>query len=160
MLGEGQILAQVKAAHKLAQKYQGLGRLLDRLFKQAISAGKRVRSETSIGTGAVSISSAAVELAQTKVRDLAACRVTIIGAGKMSRLLVQHLLAKRAATVAIVNRSPRRATELANQFPEAQLQLYSLAGSGRGDRLVGFGVYQHRRYRANFGSSKTRTLLG
>ena len=126
VLGEGQILAQVKAAHKLAQKYQGLGRLLDRLFKQAISAGKRVRSETSIGTGAVSISSAAVELAQTKVRDLAACRVTIIGAGKMSRLLVQHLLAKRAATVAIVNRSPRRATELANQFPEAQLQLYSL----------------------------------
>ena len=126
VLGEGQILAQVKAAHKLAQKYQGLGRLLDRLFKQAISAGKRVRSETSIGTGAVSISSAAVELAQTKVRDLGTCRVTIIGAGKMSRLLVQHLLAKRAATVAIVNRSPRRATELANQFPEAQLQLYSL----------------------------------
>ncbi|MGL6342103.1 MAG: glutamyl-tRNA reductase, partial [Waterburya sp.] len=67
VLGEGQILAQVKNTYKLGQKYQGLGRLLDRLFKQAISTGKRVRSETSIGTGAVSISSAAVELVHTKV---------------------------------------------------------------------------------------------
>jgi len=60
VLGEGQILAQVKNAHKLAQKYHGIEQLLDRLFKQAMTAGKRVRTETSIGTGAVSISSAAV----------------------------------------------------------------------------------------------------
>ncbi|MGF1479018.1 MAG: glutamyl-tRNA reductase [Cyanophyceae cyanobacterium] len=126
VLGEGQILAQVKTAHKLAQKYQGIGRLLDRLFKQAISAGKRVRSETSIGTGAVSISSAAVELAQTKIPDLASCRITIVGAGKMSRLLVQHLLAKKATSISIVNRSPRRAIELVNQFPQAQLQIHAL----------------------------------
>ncbi|MEC4893331.1 MAG: glutamyl-tRNA reductase [Oscillatoria sp. PMC 1051.18] len=127
VLGEGQILAQVKTTHKLAQKHQGIGRLLDRLFKQAISAGKRVRSETSIGTGAVSISSAAVELAQMKVQNLAAVRVTIIGAGKMSRLLVQHLLAKGAATISIVNRSSKRAEELARKFPDAEIQIYSLA---------------------------------
>ncbi|MFM7189460.1 MAG: glutamyl-tRNA reductase, partial [Microcystaceae cyanobacterium] len=59
VLGEGQILAQVRNTHKLGQKYQAVGRLLDRLFKQAITAGRRVRTETSIGTGAVSISSAA-----------------------------------------------------------------------------------------------------
>lgn len=127
VLGEGQILAQVKTTHKLAQKYQGLGRLLDRLFKQAITAGKRVRSETNIGTGAVSISSAAVELAQIKVEDLTLRRVCIIGAGKMSRLLVQHLLAKGSSNIAIVNRSQRRAEELASQFPDARLQIYSLA---------------------------------
>lgn len=127
VLGEGQILAQVKNTHKLAQQYQGLGRLLDRLFKQAITAGKRVRSETSIGTGAVSISSAAVELAQAKVENLAACRVTVVGAGKMSRLLVQHLIAKGATQIAIVNRSLRRAEELASQFPEVKLQLQPLA---------------------------------
>ncbi|MEC4985638.1 MAG: glutamyl-tRNA reductase [Oscillatoria sp. PMC 1068.18] len=126
VLGEGQILAQVKTTHKLAQKHQGIGRLLDRLFKQAISAGKRVRSETSIGTGAVSISSAAVELAQMKVQNLAAVRVTIIGAGKMSRLLVQHLLAKGAATIAIVNRSSKRAEELARKFPDAEIQIHPL----------------------------------
>ncbi|WP_013322978.1 glutamyl-tRNA reductase [Gloeothece verrucosa] len=126
VLGEGQILAQVKNTHKLAQKYQGIGRLLDRLFKQAMTAGKRVRTETSIGTGAVSISSAAVELAQMKVIDICLCRVVIIGAGKMSRLLVKHLLSKGVTKIAIVNRSLRRAEELASLFPEAQLQLHPL----------------------------------
>ncbi|BAU66691.1 glutamyl-tRNA reductase [Stanieria sp. NIES-3757] len=127
VLGEGQILAQVKNTHKLAQKYGGLGRLLDRLFKQAISTGKRVRSETSIGTGAVSISSAAVELAQIKVENIAPLKVTIIGAGKMACLLVKHLLAKGATEIAIVNRSHRRAQELADKFPEASLKLYPLS---------------------------------
>jgi len=127
VLGEGQILAQVKNTHKLGQQYKGIGRLLNRLFKQAITAGKRVRTETSIGTGAVSISSAAVELAQMKVQNLAACRVAIIGAGKMSRLLVQHLLAKGAATISIINRSQARSQELAGQFPDAGLELYPLS---------------------------------
>jgi glutamyl-tRNA reductase len=127
VLGEGQILAQVKNTHKLAQKYQGLGRLLDRLFKQAISAGKRVRSETSIGTGAVSISSAAVELANAKVENLSSYRIAIIGAGKMSCLLVKHLIAKGVNNIAIVNRSHRRAQELADKFPTAELAIYPLS---------------------------------
>ena len=126
VLGEGQILAQVKNTHKLAQQYRGIGRLLDRLFKQAITAGKRVRSETSIGTGAVSISSAAVELAYMKVPDLSECSVAIIGAGKMSRLLVQHLVAKGSQKIVIVNRSQRRAEELAAQFPGVSLQIQPL----------------------------------
>jgi glutamyl-tRNA reductase len=127
VLGEGQILAQVKNCHKLGQQYQGISRHLNQLFKQAITAGKRVRTETSIGTGAVSISSAAVELAQIKVQNLAAYRVAIVGAGKMSRLLVQHLVAKGAVNIAILNRSLDRAKELANQFPEANLHLHPLA---------------------------------
>ena len=126
VLGEGQILAQVKTTHKLSQKYKGIGRLLDRLFKQAITAGKRVRSETNIGTGGVSISSAAVELAVTKVDDLASRRVSIIGAGKMACLLVKHLVAKGATSITIVNRSQRRAEELAKKFPQAELTLVSL----------------------------------
>ena len=127
VLGEGQILAQVKNTHKIGQKYKGLGRLLDRLFKQAISTGKRVRSETSIGTGAVSISSAAVELAQTKVEDLSSYHVTIIGAGKMSCLLVKHLISKGTTKIAIVNRSHRRAEELAKKFPAAELVIHPLS---------------------------------
>lgn len=126
VLGEGQILSQVKHAHKLAQKYQGIGRLLDRLFKQALSAGKRVRSNTNLGTGAMSISSAAVELAQSKVNNLEAYHCTIIGAGKMARLLVQHLLAKGATQISIVNRSQKRAADLAKQFTDAELQLHPL----------------------------------
>ena len=127
VLGEGQILAQVKNTHNLGQQYAGIGRILNRLFKQALTAGKRVRTETSIGTGAVSISSAAVELAQLKVQNLAACRVAIVGAGKMSRLLVQHLVSKGAAQISILNRSLRRSEELASQFPDAQIQLHLLS---------------------------------
>ncbi|MBW4518819.1 MAG: glutamyl-tRNA reductase [Scytolyngbya sp. HA4215-MV1] len=119
VLGEGQILAQVKHCHKLGQQHNGVGRVLNQLLKQALTAGKRVRTETSIGTGAVSISSAAVELAQMKVQNLAAYRVAIVGAGKMSRLLVQHLIAKGAAHIAIINRSVQKAEELAKQFQDA-----------------------------------------
>ncbi len=127
VLGEGQILAQVKNTHKLGQKYQGLGRLLDRLFKQAISTGKRVRSETSIGTGAVSISSAAVELVYTKVDNLTANSIAIIGAGKMACLLVKHLLSKGVTDIAIVNRSHRRAQKLCEQFAQANITIYPIS---------------------------------
>lgn len=127
VLGEGQILAQVKHCHKLGQQHQGIGRVLNQLFKQALTAGKRVRTETSIGTGAVSISSAAVELAQIKTQNLAACRVGILGAGKMSRLLVQHLLSKGAVNISILNRSLERAQELTKLFPEAELHLHPLS---------------------------------
>jgi glutamyl-tRNA reductase len=126
VLGEGQILAQVKTMHKLGQQYKGVGRILNQLLKQAVGAGKRVRTETSIGTGAVSISSAAVELAQLEADNLSLCRVAIIGAGKMSRLLVQHLIAKGATHITIVNRSRARAEELANQFKDAQIHIHLL----------------------------------
>ncbi|BBD67737.1 shikimate/quinate 5-dehydrogenase [Nostoc commune NIES-4072] len=127
VLGEGQILAQVKTTHKLGQQYNGIKTILNRLFKQALTAGKRVRTETSIGTGAVSISSAAVELAQIKVANLAACRVVILGAGKMSRLLVQHLISKGAVQISIVNRSRERALELTKQFPQQPIEIHPLS---------------------------------
>ncbi len=127
VLGEGQILAQVKATHKLGQQYLGIGSILNRLFKQALTAGKRVRTETSIGTGAVSISSAAVELAQWKVSSLATQQIAILGAGKMSRLLVQHLISKGAVDVTVINRSAKRAEDLKKMFPEIELKLEPLA---------------------------------
>ncbi len=127
VLGEGQILAQVKHTHKLGQQFNGIGTVLNRLFKQALTAGKRVRTETSIGTGAVSISSAAVELAQMQVESFADYRISILGAGKMARLLVQHLLAKGAKEITIINRSIDKAWELAKQFPDGKFQVHELA---------------------------------
>lgn len=127
VLGEGQILSQVKQTHKLSQQHKGISRILNRLFTQALTAGKRVRTETSIGTGAVSISSAAVELVQMKVQNLSNYRVAILGAGKMSRLLVQHLISKGANQISILNRTLGRAKELANQFPDADLRIYTMS---------------------------------
>ncbi|MEB3293053.1 MAG: glutamyl-tRNA reductase [Synechococcales bacterium] len=123
VLGEGQILAQVKYCHQAGQQYRSMGRTLNQLFKQAIGAGKRVRTETSIGTGAVSISSAAVELAQMKLGDLAPQKILILGAGRMSRLLVKHLVSKGATDMTVLNRSLGRAEDLAKEFPEANLKL-------------------------------------
>ncbi|MBG1259716.1 glutamyl-tRNA reductase [Nostoc commune] len=127
VMGEGQILAQVKHAYKLGQQHNGIKQILNQLFKQSLTVAKKVRTETSIGIGAISISAAAVELAQVKMKDLSAYRVAIVGAGKMSRLLVQHLLSKGARRISIINRSIERAQELASQFSEAQLQCYLIS---------------------------------
>jgi glutamyl-tRNA reductase len=125
VMGEGQILAQVKAVHKAGQNCPGFGRHLNGLFKQAITAGKRVRTETSISSGAVSVSSAAAELAQLKLpaRSFDGARVAIIGAGKMSRLLVKHLASKGCDRVTLLNRSRPRAEALAAEFPEVEVDI-------------------------------------
>lgn len=125
VMGEGQILAQVRQVHKVGQNAPGFGRHLNGLFKQAITAGKRVRSETSISTGSVSVSSAAAELAQLKLptRKFDDAKITIIGAGKMSTLLVKHLASKGCKEVTILNRSMPRSEALAAEFPEVKMNL-------------------------------------
>lgn len=129
VIGEGQILSQVKRCYELASEKNGhAGKILTRLLNCAVSAGKRVRAETGIAKGAVSISSAAVELAEHRcIPDLGMpledTRVCIVGAGKMSRLLVQHLLSRDVTDITIVNRSMGRAEELAAMFTKADLNI-------------------------------------
>ena len=136
VLGEGQILAQVKDMVRFAQEHNSLGPILSRLLTQAVSTGKRVRSETNLGVGAVSISSAAVELAQLKLGQsrglsrpatLESEQVAVVGAGRMSRLLLQHLRTKRCSSVVLLNRTLDRATALASDFPNLPLRCRSLA---------------------------------
>mmetsp|Transcript_30625 Transcript_30625/g.86619 ORF Transcript_30625/g.86619 Transcript_30625/m.86619 type:complete len:523 (-) Transcript_30625:238-1806(-) len=125
VMGEGQILAQVRQVYKVGQDCPGFGRQLNGLFKQAITAGKRVRSETTISSGAVSVSSAAAELAQLKLpgNTFDGCNVCIIGAGKMSTLLVKHLASKGCTKMTILNRSYPRAEALQELFPEVQMEI-------------------------------------
>ncbi len=131
VLGEGQILSQVKKMLRLGQEHQSMGPILNRLLTQAVSTGKRVRSETNLGTGAVSISSAAVELAQLKLGQsqgkdqlvsLASEQVAVVGAGRMSRLLLQHLQSKGCTELILVNRTRPRAETLASDFPELDVK--------------------------------------
>ncbi len=125
VLGEGQILSQVKKMLRLGQDHQSIGPILNRLLTQSVSTGKRVRSETNLGTGAVSISSAAVELAQLKLGQsqgkdqlvtLEPEKVAVVGAGRMSRLLLQHLQSKGCTEVTLINRTRKRAESLAADF--------------------------------------------
>ncbi|MFZ9951927.1 MAG: glutamyl-tRNA reductase [Vulcanococcus sp.] len=131
VLGEGQILSQVKKMFRLGQEHRSIGPILNRLLNQAVSTGKRVRSETNLGTGAVSISSAAVELAQLKVGqargvdDLVPLdqeQIAVVGAGRMARLLLQHLQAKGARGVVLLNRTVERAEQMAGDFPGLPVQ--------------------------------------
>jgi glutamyl-tRNA reductase len=131
VLGEGQILSQVKKMVRLGQEHRSIGPILNRLLTQAVSTGKRVRSETNLGTGAVSISSAAVELAQLKVGQARGLedpvpldqeQVAVIGAGRMARLLLQHLRSKGCTGAVLLNRTPARAEALAADFPDLPVQ--------------------------------------
>lgn len=117
VLGEGQILAQVKAAARAGEASGGAGRHLSALLRAALAAGKRVRAETGIATGSVSVSSAAAELAAAECRalggDLRDHVPLVLGAGRMAGLLLRHLGALGVRRVRLVRRSEARARELA-----------------------------------------------
>jgi glutamyl-tRNA reductase len=110
--GEGEILGQVRDAYEAG----ACGPVLDRLFRQALHAGKKVRSETAIGESPASISSAAAALAQQVFGELDGCRVLLIGAGEVSELAARSLAARGASIAAVSSRTPERAESLAGRF--------------------------------------------
>jgi len=135
VVGEGQILSQVKAcySHAIAPATEdelagSANKVLGRLLNSAVMAGKFVRSETEIAKGAVSISSAAVELAMLKSRvdlntPLPQLSIAVVGAGKMSRLLLTHLASHGVTKVVLLNRSRPRADELAAEYPDMEVEV-------------------------------------
>lgn len=123
VLGEGQILAQVKQVVKVGQGVTGFGRNISGLFKHAITVGKRVRTETNIAAGAVSVSSAAVELALMKLPEScnATARMLVIGAGKMGKLVIKHLVAKGCTKMVVVNRSEDRVSAIREEMKDVEI---------------------------------------
>jgi glutamyl-tRNA reductase len=113
MIGEPQILGQVKEAFALAQACEVVGPRLHPLFSQAFSVAKRVRTETGIARHAVSVSFAAVELAKKIFDGLAGRAVLLVGAGKMSELAARHLVEQGAFPIYVANRTWARAQDLA-----------------------------------------------
>lgn len=129
VLGEGQILAQVKQVVKIAQSSGGLGKNIDRLFKDAISTGKKVRTETNISSGAVSVSSAAVELALMKLPSSHAlsARMLLVGAGKMGKLVIKHLAAKGCRRIVVVNPSAAKVDAIRDELEGVEIIYRPLA---------------------------------
>ncbi|MBR4152488.1 MAG: glutamyl-tRNA reductase [Selenomonadaceae bacterium] len=113
ILGEGQILSQVKEAYSIAKAAQATSTILNTLFHRAIASGKRVRTETKIAYNSVSVSSAAVELANKKLGGLADKSALIFGAGKMAQLTAQHLLSHGLKKIFVANHHLSRAEEMA-----------------------------------------------
>src|SRR5262249_40761801 len=116
VVGEPQILGQLKAAYAVAKAHGTICGVLDSLLSRAFGVAKRVRSETGIGQMAVSISYAAVELARKIFGSLDGKTVMIVGAGKMSELSARHLRRSGASHIFVTNRTYERALELANLF--------------------------------------------
>ncbi len=116
VVGEPQILGQVKEAYAQSLAAGATGEILNRLFTKALSVGKRVRTETNIAAGAVSISYAAVELAKKIFQSLEDKTVAIIGAGEMSELTAQHLVKNSVSKVIVANRTYQRAVDIAKKF--------------------------------------------
>ncbi|PSS31536.1 Glutamyl-tRNA reductase [Actinidia chinensis var. chinensis] len=123
VLGEGQILAQVKQVVKVGQGVGGFGRNISGLFKHAITVGKRVRTETNIAAGAVSVSSAAVELALMKLPESShsTARMLVIGAGKMGKLVIKHLVAKGCTKMVVVNRTEERVSAIREELTGVEI---------------------------------------
>jgi len=116
VVGEPQILGQVKKAYKTAVTAGSTGVMLNRLMHKSFSVAKRVRKQTGIGDNAVSISYAAIELAHKIFADLATKSVMLIGAGEMAELAVEHLLAHQVKKIVVANRTFKNALELARKF--------------------------------------------
>ncbi|NIK69864.1 MULTISPECIES: glutamyl-tRNA reductase [unclassified Paenibacillus] len=116
VIGETQILGQVKDAFALAQQQKTTGTLFNMLFKQAVTMAKRAHSETTIGESAVSVSYAAVELGKRIFGQFNKKTVMVIGAGETGELTAKHLYANGADRVIVVNRTYERAAQLAEKF--------------------------------------------
>lgn len=116
IVGEAQILGQVKEAYKCALELGATESIFNRLFREAITIGKRVRTETEIGENAVSISYAAVELAKKIFGNLTGKTAMIIGAGKMSEITAKHLVSSGIKKILIANRTYERSVELSKNI--------------------------------------------
>ncbi len=116
VVGEAQILGQVKEAYEHGFDADTTRRVFNKLFRQSFEVGKRVRTETAIGESAVSISYAAVELAKKVFDNLEGRTILILGAGKMSELTAKHLVCNGVARVLVANRTFERAEEMAGRF--------------------------------------------
>lgn len=123
VLGEPQILGQLKDAYQTARRYHGLGGELERLFQHTFSVAKQVRTETGIGENPVSVAYAAVSMASRIFEDFSRQRALLIGAGETIELVARHLREAGIRELIVANRTRERAEELASEFSAEAISL-------------------------------------
>jgi glutamyl-tRNA reductase len=128
VLGEPQILGQMKDAVRAASEAGALGTTLNQLFQRSFAVAKEVRSSTEIGAHSISMAAAAVRLAGQLFEDLSETRVLFVGAGEMIELCATHFAAKNPKAIAIANRTLERGEKLATQFSGEVMRLGDLPG--------------------------------
>ena len=152
VVGEAQILGQVKEAYATARAVGAVRGQLDQLFTRAFAVAKRVRTETAVGTSSVSIASVAVELAKKIFGTLQGKNVFIVGAGKMSELAARHLMAHGCASIFVANRTYDRAIGLAQKFNGQAIKFEDLYNScDRADIVITSTGAPHAIFRREHG---------
>ena len=131
VVGEPQILGQVKESYSLARSIGGINTNLDPLMQRAFTVARKVRNQTSIGISSVSIASVAVDLARKIFGSLQGKTVLLMGAGKMGELAARSMMQHGASTIYICNRTYERAVEVAGKFPGVRSESGSASGSIR-----------------------------
>jgi glutamyl-tRNA reductase len=166
ILGEAEIQGQVKRAYELALVEGATGPILNRLFRGALAAGKRVRDETRIGEGGISIPSAAVELAQRSLGgELSTRRVLLIGAGETAELTARALAVRGVEAVFVANRHYDRAIGLAGRFGGTAVRFEALPGElERADIVVSstnspHHIFEREELELTMGARDSRPLL-
>jgi glutamyl-tRNA reductase len=135
VVGEGEILGQVREAYRAATEERLTGVVLNRLFHTSLRVGKQVRSETGIGDSSLSVPHVAVKLAEGVFGTLRGRRALVLGAGDMSELLIKHLMSRSVEEVRIANRTPERARRLAERVGGRAVSFDALS-----DELAGVDV--------------------
>jgi len=135
VLGEPQILGQMKQAERLSREAGGLGLLLNHLFQRTFAVAKEVRSSTEIGAHSVSMAAAAVRVAERIFGELTDSEVLLLGAGEMIELTATHIAARRPKSITVANRTVERATSLAHRFQGEAMRLAELP-----DKLARFDI--------------------
>ena len=128
IIGEAQILGQLKEAYRFASQFGCTGPLLNKLLHKSFSVAKRVRTETAIGSSAVSISYAAVQLAKKIFGNISNKKVLLVGAGEMAELAAEHLVGQGVESVVVANRTLARAVALAKKFNGKAVSMDELIG--------------------------------
>ena len=152
IIGEAQILGQVKEAYATARAVGAIHSQLDLLLTRAFAVAKRVRTETAVGSSAVSVASVAVELAKKIFGSLNGKHVYLVGAGKMSELAARHLLAHGAASIFVANRTYDRAIRLAQKFDGQAIEFNRLYDTcDKGDIVITSTGSPHAIFRRQHG---------
>jgi glutamyl-tRNA reductase len=152
VVGEPQILGQVKEAYATARAVGAVHSQLDLLLTRAFAVAKRVRTETAVGSSAVSVASVAVELAKKIFGNLQGKNVYLVGAGKMSELAARHLLAHGAGSIFVANRTYDRAIRLAQKFDGQAIEFNRLYDTcDRGDIVITSTGAPHAIFRREHG---------
>ena len=152
VVGEPQILGQVKEAYATARAVGAVHSQLDQLLTRAFAVAKRVRTETAVGSSSVSVASVAVELAKKIFGSLHGKHVYLVGAGKMSELAARHLLAQGAASIFVANRTYDRAIGLAQKFNGQAIEFSRLYDTcDRGDIVITSTGAPHAIFRKEHG---------